>query len=136
MLKGKLALAYTAGILDGEGCISAYKTKAKRPNYQMYVNVSSTDEWLARWLQMQYGGHAGVIPRHGNQRDLWRWNIYGKKAQEFLTLILPYLQLKRTEAELAIQFQEAKSNKKSPESLALLEANRILISKMNQNKER
>lgn len=125
-----MALAYTAGIIDGEGCISAYRRQATPRRYEMYVNVSATDEWLTRWLKMRYGGSVYVIPRKGNQRDLWRWNISAKKAREFLSLMLPYLQLKRMEAELAIQFQEAKAEHNS----ALVEANRILISRLNQNK--
>jgi hypothetical protein len=46
-LKGKLALAYTAGIIDGEGCINVttHKNKTKKGfSYQLFVSVWNTEE--------------------------------------------------------------------------------------------
>ena len=141
MLKGKSALAYTAGIIDGEGCIGIYrhKTKSKRGfNYALIVSLWNANPWLIQWLKMYYGGN--TCPRGKSWEDdyphwkqQWKWAITGKLAVEFLTLILPYLQLKRPQAELAISFQTKKREYlKTEGQAAILEAERILMSKMNR----
>jgi len=141
MLKGKQVLVYTAGIIDGEGCIGIYshKNKSKRGfTYDLIVSVWNTNPWLVQWLKMQYGGSA--LPRNQaweeanpNRKQQWKWAIYQNKAADFLRLILPYLQLKRPQAELAIAFQSKKGEylKTGPQTV-LLEADRILMAKMNK----
>ena len=133
-LKGKYILAYTAGIFDGEGCISIVRRKGKKGFYcQLYISVGSTDEWLAEWLKMQYGGSVIFCEREGNKQNLWKWNLWSRKATTFLALILPYLNLKRPQAELAIGFQ-LKNNKlgKTDAELAIIEAERLMMGKMNK----
>lgn len=140
-LKGKTLLAYTAGIIDGEGCISIcqHKNKTKRGfSYALTVSVWSTDEWLVQWLKMHYGG--SVVPRkfeiQAKRRTIWKWSVYANKAKDFLQLILPYLYLKRPQAELAISFQnENRTLTKTEAQLAVLEAERLLLSKMKKGME-
>ncbi|GAI54865.1 unnamed protein product, partial [marine sediment metagenome] len=108
MHKSEAILAYTAGIMDGEGCIGLYKEKAAHYNlgYNLIVRVqiANTQEWLIRWLQMQFGGYiTHQYDERGNRKPLWQWRIAARKAAEFLKLILPYLYLKRSQAEIAIQ---------------------------------
>ena len=89
---------------------------------------------------MQFGG--SVVPRnftesyeflYPNRRQQWKWSIAQNKAVEFLKLILPYLQMKRPQAELAIAFQGKKRvYQKTAEKAAILEAERILMGKMNK----
>lgn len=137
-LKGKLILAYTAGILDGEGCISVTKRKARNKrgySPDLIVSVPNTKLWLPQWLKMNYGG--SVVPRKNisplSKLPQWKWAITGKQAAEFLKLIVPYLYIKRPEAELAIAFQTHKREYlKTEAQTALLEAERILLSKMKK----
>ena len=53
-------LAYTAGIVDGEGSIHIFKSKTKQGSagfkIEMRVSVSNTNEYLCQWLKMQFGG--------------------------------------------------------------------------------
>lgn len=135
-------LAYTAGIIDGEGCISI--AKRKRPThrngygYELVVHVTNTNEWLVHWLQMQYGGYVAFHKRQAPYKDIWNWDICNHKAQGFLESILPYLQMKRPQGELAIKFQAAKLRNwrgkagKTDEEWAVQEAQRILMGQYNQ----
>ena len=59
LLKGKQALAYTAGIIDGEGCICL--DKHGKHGIELKVSVGNTKEWLLQWLKMQYGGNIGSL---------------------------------------------------------------------------
>ena len=135
MLKGKQLLAYTAGIIDGEGCIciSTHKNDTKRGySYQLFVTVKSTNEWLIHWLKMQYGGILGSQKGKGKFSDTWTWTLSSNKAMEFLKLISSYLYIKRPHAEIAIAYQSRQHNRtKSDDEVALFEAERILLSKLN-----
>ncbi len=127
-------LAYTAGIIDGEGWICIKRTPRA---YQITVGVGNTNEWLINWLQFSFGG--GVYPRTGladNQKPQWHWNLSTRQAGNFLKLILPYLRIKRPQAELAIQFQSRRRYRghkpMSDGDKALDEANKILMGSYNK----
>jgi len=132
-MRGKQILAYTAGIIDGEGCILIDQAKNKRykAGYrnELRVRVGNNSEWLCRWLKMQFGGH---IAYHA-QEHYWIWGVGTKQAASFLETILPYLQLKRYQAEIAIEFQKGKyrgrPHKDKGKELAVEEAEKILLVK-------
>jgi len=138
--KQKITLAYTAGIIDGDGCVSISKCKDKTKkgfHYQLDVAVWSIDEWLIRWLKMQYGGTIVFRPASGVRQDRWKWALTSNKATSFLLLVLPYLNLKQPQAEIAISFPIKNAKRgKTDEELAVLEAQRILLSGMNSNKNK
>ena len=150
MLKNRHArLGYTAGIIDGEGCISIFRyTKHGKPNYSSYhrliVSITSTDEWLCQWFKMQYGGSVQPhIPYAITQSKSWIWVVIGKRAAELLESILPYLQIKRPQAELAIKFQKGMRRRSkmgdmfkrlTEEELAVREAQRLLLKGMHSRK--
>ena len=119
MLK-KYSLAYTAGIVDGEGCIAISRginKKSDKPYYQLQVSVSNSNLWLCEWLRMQYGGIISRDDRRHirlnslSKNIVYKWFLWSTAAMNFLKLILPYLYLKKTQAELGIAFQERRVNK-------------------------
>jgi len=107
-------VAWAAGFFDGEGCIVIRK-KLKRKadpehphNHFLFVHVSNTqraplDEFVALW-----GG--GIVINHrrseANSRPCWRWQSSTRQAAAALRDMLPYLVVKREEAEVALAFQE------------------------------
>ncbi len=143
----KTDLAYTAGIIDGEGCIYIHKRvtpeNRSRVRYSLLIKVSSTDEWLIEWLHFAWGGaigtHSEKSRRLKNWSPAWQWTLQTKQAYEFLKLILPYLQLKKPQAELALKFQERKrkggGSGSTLEKLAVEEAEYILMKNMKHNKK-
>lgn len=113
-------LAYAAGIIDGEGCVSIAKvnpTKGNRrttPGYELYVTVKSTDLELIAWLRSTFAGNV-TDHAHDKSRQVigWKppatWRITSKQAADFLALMLPYLKIKHVIASLAIEFQQYKT---------------------------
>ena len=133
----KTDLAYTAGIIDGEGSIGIAKQKRKTCkrgySFILYVQVNSSDEWLCQWLKFAFGGSIShSINNAGN--PMWHWIIGNRQALAFLRLVTPYLNLKKPQAELAIKFQEAKKYQpnKSDEDVAVEEAQRIVLQNMQR----
>ena len=104
-------LGYTAGIVDGEGCIGIYSpnTKRKHTKYRLTVSVANTQEWLCQWLKFAWGGRVRLAKTgKPNSLPLWEWQISAKQAGEFLKLILPYLKIKSPQADIALKFQSRK----------------------------
>lgn len=109
-------LAYAAGIIDGEGCISIYKKSFRNGkfkgtdarNYHLTVVVTQKDGKMMDWL---YGNFGGSISLHKKwdrpEQKCWahEWTLNYQKAADFLKQILPYIVAKKRQAEIAIQFQ-------------------------------
>jgi hypothetical protein len=134
VLKGKSVLAYTAGIVDGEGCIHIAKNKKKQ--YSLRVIVTNTNEWLVKWFKMEYGGSITIRPcnKSKNTRTSYQWVISTSQAYDFLKLVLPYLMIKRPQAEVAIVFHQAKKqlSGKTEEERIFEEAQYLLIRRYNK----
>lgn len=97
-------LAYTAGIIDGEGCI--------RGSCRLYrgclctvatVQVCMCSKVIIEWMHKHYGGSLYVLPKRPNRPDRFMWQITCASARPILVALLPYLMEKRAQAEVAIQ---------------------------------
>jgi hypothetical protein len=105
------AVAYLAGIIDGEGTIGIYSSSLKQPSpsYNLQVLVTNCDAALMMWLVDNIGGTVNV--RKGarpNHRSVFRWRVYNQEALALVEAILPYLVIKRAQAELALRYRDAK----------------------------
>ena len=132
-------LAYTAGIIDGEGCIMIHtqsRPNTSRVGYQAKVFVGNTSEELTRWLARTYGGKAYFeANKNPKRKDIWRWVITGNKVLTFLELIYPYLKLKKAQAELVINFQKVRRGKGHPfteDELDLAKMQRTVMNELNK----
>ena len=101
-------LAYAAGFFDGEGYsgIRGTKTKTKRdPNGRFFLSciVTQKDPAILSWLVLQFGGTIF----HSPSQICPRWRVVAKVAENFLIQILPFLKLKKPQAELALEFRES-----------------------------
>ena len=103
-------LIYLAGIVDGEGCVSvSYKTKARHERIRL--TVSNTDRNLIDWLTSRVGGCVSKNQGRGNRKPAYHWEVYTDNAFKLLTELLPYLKLKKRQAELCLQFHTDKSKR-------------------------
>lgn len=108
-------LAYTAGMLDGEGSIMLIKTgkDANRPNSGYYVHLTvkivNTNREVIDWINQRWESSEKAIytrkPR-GNFRQMYGWQINGKNAYNFILDVYPYLIIKKKQADIAIAFIE------------------------------
>ena len=138
-------LNYMAGIFDGEGCISIGKHKKRghwNAAYSLKVAIVMCNAYIPNLFQFAFGGKVYTQNRGGRYLPEWHWAIAANKAVEFLKILLPYLRLKKDEAELAIRFQAFKKNKHTypgnaytEEEVAILEAERILLQALHNKAE-
>jgi hypothetical protein len=134
----KADLAYAAGIIDGEGCITITPQHyQKRPNisFTLRVVMGNTNEGVCQWFKFVFGGHYNFLHKTKGGKPFWQWGVSSQKAMEFLRLIIPYLKIKRSQAELAIKFQLAKKQQggHKPEEEWLIEkAQQMLMQGMNK----
>jgi hypothetical protein len=123
-------LAYFAGILDGEGNVSIErvapnaKQRTHNPRHQARVTVVNTSPELIEWLVAHFGGTVQarkIDPL--KHKQTWAWRLAEIPVLALLKLTLPYLVIKRRQAELVIEFVEGRVNFRgykmiTPEELA------------------
>ena len=104
-------LAWTAGIIDGEGSIFVMTQKRKDrerdTNYVLRVSVQSTDPFMTAELKKMFLDGAEFSVQRDNRpecSDTMKWQINGRRAAKFLRSILPFMRVKAEQAKLAIEF--------------------------------
>ena len=107
----KLEYAYLAGIMDGEGTFGIYRSKDGR-NHHLRCYVVNTDPKLITWLYDTFGGL--VYSRKSKKNPHWKlkyeWVLCKGETVDLVELLLPYLIIKRDQAELAIKFRTSFNN--------------------------
>lgn len=113
----KEKLAYLAGIIDGEGCLHIRVARPKKAQkfrgingwHVITIEVSNTNPRLAEWLKENFKGYFyEVKPKAGRWSTAWNWITTSRNANNILELILPYLVLKRGQAEAMIECYKTK----------------------------
>ncbi len=117
-------LNYYAGFFDGEGCVMIKKPSKACLCYVLEVRITNTNHSILEEYVNKFGGTIQKGTRlQANHKEKWQWCISSKKAFCFLQVIIPFLRLKRKEAELAIEFQgqikaaNQYTNKSTPEKI-------------------
>ncbi len=111
-------LAYTAGIIDGEGSIGVSLRKATQ-SYHLMVQVSmKLPTIIPKWLLTNFGGNYGEYKqskRAYGEGIIAKWSIHGTAAQEFILSIYPYLMDKKDQAEVALVFPISHKGRRNAE---------------------
>jgi len=100
------ALAYIAGIVDGEGNIFSRSRPGRR--LQVVVDVTNTDKSLIDWLT-GFGGrfHRNICrnsTNHFGKKEVYRWIVSRRRdVTLLLKAILPYLIIKREDANKTLK---------------------------------
>ena len=104
-------IAYTAGLLDGEGSIQINAAKNKKYGtayWVMSVHIANNEVAVLDELCAEWGlGSVNSFASRGSRTDRrnGRWSLYGREAEELLREVLPYLWMKRAQALLALEFR-------------------------------
>ena len=111
--------AFAAGLIEGEGCLTLKRKKAKWNTKHVtdmwvpFVEFEQTDGRLIDWL---YGNFGGIVSKRKDRkisilgqpaktyRGCYSWQLDHKKCENFLKKILPFLILKKEQAELLIRY--------------------------------
>jgi len=136
-----------AGLFDGEGSIGINRIKnyngTGTPYYRLMVQVCMTEFYIPKWLHFTFGGSLQIRKFPKPRRDIAHWQIANRQAADFLRAILPYLKIKRPQAEVALKFQSDRKQSggamskngrpfKTKEEAVVEEAQCILVKNMKQ----
>lgn len=105
-------LGYIAGIIDGEGHIgikTAFdKKKSKNVSHAVRVVIVNTNVRLMEWFTSRFGGSIACSKeRRADWKPRYSWQLHGRRAEVFLDAILPFLVVKREQAEVVLRLREA-----------------------------
>jgi len=126
-------LIYMAGFFDGEGCVAISKINLKNPEYKspryvLEVTAYNCDKDVMDWILTKFGGSTQLRVKPKEKwywKDNYGWKITSNKAIPFLKELLPYLKVKKKQAELAIEFQEQVMNVKNRKTIPVKAGNGI-----------
>ncbi len=106
-----LSNEYVAGLFDGEGFIriATYKKPDSiHVRYQVIVGIANTYRPVLDLVQKQFSGNL-YCNRHdlrsSGHRPVHNWTAASQLAGAFLKELLPFLYIKKEQAELALELQ-------------------------------
>src|SRR3954465_1048284 len=135
-------LAYIAGFLDADGWITTFKNQFGAVSFN--IGIVNRDLAVLQWVQSVYGGV--VKPKHRPTARIgkkwsqtWTWNATSECVLTVLTELIPFLRVKREQAELVLEMVKTRQvrspgcYKLEPEVKARREEIYIRVRTLNQN---
>jgi hypothetical protein len=108
--------AYLAGLIDGEGSFVIQKTsvekiakssRSKTPKYLAYFCIGMVEKAPLDLIQEVIGAGKVYEERVPNRRSIWRIRFAGRLTlMPFIRQLLPYLIVKKKQAEVVLNFCE------------------------------
>jgi hypothetical protein len=115
-----LEVAYLAGIIDADGTIGVKRStygmrhnNGGQPVYSERICVKQVERCAVWKLKQLFGGsfyHASPSASRG--RRLWVWQVTDRRAAIALAVLMPYLQIKRRQAENCLRLRMLKIRSK------------------------
>ncbi len=114
-------LAYLAGAMDSDGCISVKRSTyamrvrgdASTPVFSERVMFKQVTPEIPTMLKELFGGSLRVDgPSISGGRNLYSWQATDLRAAECLRALLPYLRVKRAQAENCLALRKLKERSK------------------------
>jgi hypothetical protein len=103
-------LLWMAGFFDGEGYVGLQLCRDKGRNLhyvKLKVSVTNTDlHSLAPFRATFHGTTVRSWQGRATSKVVYRWDLSGKRAYDFLMTIAPHLITKKEQVDLAIKFWE------------------------------
>ena len=117
--------AYLAGFFEADGCVNIGTRKGKRAatvsHYLQVIIAQSNKDFLQRWRDKLNMGSVHLAGRATlTTKGHWRWHLSDRQAETVLNLILPYLDIKKDQAEIAVRFMATKGTggrRRTPQSV-------------------
>ena len=101
--------AYLAGILDGEGHFSIVHIPNIR-RYRPFLGLMTTSVPLVNWITTNIGGYVydrSHQPSHKKHwKDRYEWRLESSAIEHVTNLVLPYLVIKKSHAEIMLSFRK------------------------------
>ena len=112
MRKSDLDLAYMAGVVDSDGYIGVHRNSyamrvrgdATNAVYQPRIQVKQVESAAIELFQATFGGHRHRQPPSATRgRPLDQWTVHSAACRPVLEALLPYLRIKKAQAENALE---------------------------------
>ena len=107
--------AYLAGVLDSDGSIIIavdtwrVRTLNRSPHYSENIGIGQCDPQAIQLFQEMFGGHIRVEEKRGeNRRPMYHWGTTDRNAVVVVNELLPFLRIKRKQAELLLALRQIK----------------------------
>jgi len=132
-------LAYIAGLVDGEGHICILSAN-NETSFTTQLGISNTDREILDWIQGIFDGYIYDKQKIKGRKQGYqiRWNKQ-VRIKEILTLLLPYLRIKKIQALMVLEFIDIckgnRINKLSSEEIDTLEELHYGVSLSNRRGE-
>jgi hypothetical protein len=130
--------AYLAGIIDGEGCITVAKQRPRKdgsPRFGVVLSIHSTSIVWLHDLRQRWGGIGSIrctTKKTERHRVGATWVVAGTFAKAVLAHCLPFIQIKREQALLILNFPlVSKGNRVTPELFQLQRAAKVVATELN-----
>ena len=114
----KLEWAYLAGLFDGEGTftISNSPPRNNSPSYAFKeIYVTNTNLEVLEWIKDKLDGSIRVT-KYGDDKgwkDVYKWHCGAKQHFYLVKNMLPFLIIKRIQAECILEFIKLKKKQKA-----------------------
>lgn len=113
--------SYLAGYIDADGAIGLAKQKDERKGvgyytYRPMIQITSTNKEILQWIQSiaefeEITTEQRERPNHRHSHLIKMRKQ--KKVEELLTLLIPFLRLKKRQAEILLIYVKRRQDKKS-----------------------
>jgi len=132
--------AYLAGMIDGEGCITVRRRekpatagdRKRGVSYSLRVSIGGEVNHLTQLCADTTLGSVWIRKREG-QRHLAEWSIGSYESKILLLEVLPYLRLKKSQAQVGLAMPQARSRwDATPELRQEQEQCRLTIQELNR----
>jgi hypothetical protein len=110
--------AYMAGAMDSDGYFTIKKSTyairvrkdAGNPVYSEKLGLHQVTPQIPELLRAAFGGSVLLAPQQTpNSRPLYRWDITDRNAAGACEALLPFLRIKRRQAELILELRRSKA---------------------------
>lgn len=98
--------AYIAGFVDGEGTINVLSISGSS-KFVVELIIGQVDPRPLLWIKERCGGNIRphLYKNRPNNKPAWMWGIRSFGFDELISIIYPFLILKKEKAEIAMQMR-------------------------------
>lgn len=112
----EIDIAYIAGFFDGEGCVCVHhagkETENKKSIYILTATIANTNKSVMDYLHSVLGGYIAENNKIIGCKTCYVLHFNSRKAYKLLEKLLPYLRVKKKQAELTMKLRDIITNKK------------------------
>lgn len=101
------AVAYAAGFIDGEGCLSTWRRRTGRPILYPALYITNSEREPLEYIQRHFGGMLTSQAAPRSSRTIYKLSYMSATALwPILTEVRPYLIVKAAQCDLLMDFLE------------------------------